>query len=94
MWPRSKIKEAVTALSSQLGILIVDKYFCKNAFYICFLRLDVVTCVALDYCGSHLVTGSRDTTCMIWEVTYQVRPLSRDNKHNPVPAFLLQIMAY
>ncbi|XP_071822216.1 neurobeachin-like protein 1 isoform X2 [Apostichopus japonicus] len=32
---------------------------------------DVVTCLALDNCGMYLITGSRDTTCMIWEVTYQ-----------------------
>ena len=33
---------------------------------------DIVTCVSLDYCGSHVITGSRDTTCMIWEVIHQV----------------------
>ncbi|XP_006816022.1 neurobeachin-like protein 1 [Saccoglossus kowalevskii] len=32
---------------------------------------DIVTCLALDNCGTQLITGSRDTTCMIWEVTYQ-----------------------
>ncbi|KAJ8020057.1 Neurobeachin-like protein 1 [Holothuria leucospilota] len=32
---------------------------------------DVVTCLALDNCGMYLITGSRDTTCMIWEVMYQ-----------------------
>lgn len=31
-------------------------------------HIDVVTCVALDYCGSQLITGSRDTTCIIWQV--------------------------
>ncbi|PSN41666.1 Neurobeachin-like protein 1 [Blattella germanica] len=30
---------------------------------------DLVTCVALDQCGSFLVTGSRDTTCVIWDVS-------------------------
>ncbi|XP_033101707.1 neurobeachin-like protein 1 [Anneissia japonica] len=34
-------------------------------------HIDIVTCLALDHCGTHLITGSRDTTCMIWEVTYQ-----------------------
>lgn len=29
---------------------------------------DLVTCVALDQCGSFLVTGSRDTTCVVWYV--------------------------
>lgn len=34
-------------------------------------HIDIVTCLALDYCGSHLITGSRDTTCMIWQVIQQ-----------------------
>ena len=33
---------------------------------------DIVTCLALDNCGIQLMTGSRDTTCMIWEISYQV----------------------
>lgn len=39
-------------------------------------HMDVVTCIALDGCGMQLITGSRDTTCMVWEITYQVRWLS------------------
>jgi len=31
---------------------------------------DLVTCVALDQCGSFLVTGSRDTTCVVWDVSH------------------------
>ncbi|XP_067686159.1 neurobeachin-like protein 1 [Haliotis asinina] len=34
-------------------------------------HIDIVTCLALDYCGNHLITGSRDTTCMIWEILQQ-----------------------
>ncbi|OWF44124.1 neurobeachin-like protein 1 isoform X3 [Mizuhopecten yessoensis] len=34
-------------------------------------HIDIVTCLALDYCGSHLITGSRDTTCMIWQIQQQ-----------------------
>ncbi|BFZ22107.1 hypothetical protein BsWGS_25146 [Bradybaena similaris] len=34
-------------------------------------HIDVVTCLAIDNCGRHLVTGSRDTTCMVWEITQQ-----------------------
>ncbi|XP_052812655.1 neurobeachin-like protein 1 isoform X3 [Mya arenaria] len=34
-------------------------------------HIDIVTCLALDYCGSHLITGSRDTTCVIWQVLQQ-----------------------
>ncbi|KAK3708098.1 hypothetical protein QZH41_019181, partial [Actinostola sp. cb2023] len=31
---------------------------------------DVVTCLAVDNDGRHLITGSRDTTCRVWSVTY------------------------
>ncbi|XP_014667639.1 PREDICTED: neurobeachin-like protein 1 [Priapulus caudatus] len=30
---------------------------------------DIVTCLDLDSCGSHLISGSQDTTCMVWELT-------------------------
>jgi len=39
---------------------------------VCVQLLDVVTCVSLDYCGRRLISGSRDRTCMIWDVTPQV----------------------
>ncbi|XP_069696255.1 neurobeachin-like protein 1 isoform X1 [Periplaneta americana] len=32
-------------------------------------HFDLVTCVALDQCGSYLITGSRDTTCIVWDVS-------------------------
>ncbi|XP_039084272.1 neurobeachin-like protein 2 isoform X2 [Hyaena hyaena] len=31
-------------------------------------HLDVVTCLALDTCGIYLISGSRDTTCMVWRL--------------------------
>ncbi|XP_055643375.1 neurobeachin-like protein 1 isoform X2 [Toxorhynchites rutilus septentrionalis] len=31
-------------------------------------HFDIVTCVALDSCGSFLVTGSKDCTCVIWSI--------------------------
>ncbi|XP_066441343.1 neurobeachin-like protein 2 isoform X1 [Eleutherodactylus coqui] len=34
-------------------------------------HIDVVTCLALDLCGIYLISGSRDTTCIIWEVLQQ-----------------------
>ncbi|XP_033620440.1 neurobeachin-like protein 1 isoform X2 [Fukomys damarensis] len=34
-------------------------------------HMDIVTCLAADYCGLHLISGSRDTTCMIWQITQQ-----------------------
>ena len=35
---------------------------------------DIVTCMALDKAGTgeHLITGSRDTTCVIWRFTNNV----------------------
>ena len=48
----------------------------KPSSFICEVQLwyggvcpDLVTCVALDNCGKHLMTGSQDCTCIIWEVT-------------------------
>ncbi|XP_067645671.1 neurobeachin-like protein 1 isoform X3 [Eurosta solidaginis] len=34
-------------------------------------HLDIITCLALDNCGSYLVTGSRDCTCIIWSIQSQ-----------------------
>ncbi|KAK0040263.1 neurobeachin-like protein 1, partial [Biomphalaria pfeifferi] len=34
-------------------------------------HIDIVTCLSLDLCGRHLVTGSKDTTCMVWEIIQQ-----------------------
>ncbi|KAG7467392.1 hypothetical protein MATL_G00152830 [Megalops atlanticus] len=34
-------------------------------------HMDIVTCLATDYCGIHLISGSRDTTCMVWQVQQQ-----------------------
>ncbi|XP_016965491.1 neurobeachin-like protein 1 isoform X2 [Drosophila biarmipes] len=31
-------------------------------------HLDIITCIALDNCGSYLVTGSRDCTCIVWSI--------------------------
>lgn len=47
------------------------KYLCDN-YLVSFLYLDIVTCLAIDYCGIHLISGSRDTTCMIWQIVQQV----------------------
>ncbi|XP_021574806.1 neurobeachin-like protein 2 [Carlito syrichta] len=35
-------------------------------------HLDVVTCLGLDTCGIYLISGSRDTTCMVWRLLQQV----------------------
>ncbi|XP_059583066.1 neurobeachin-like protein 1 isoform X2 [Alligator mississippiensis] len=34
-------------------------------------HMDIVTCLAIDFCGIHLISGSRDTTCMIWQIIQQ-----------------------
>ncbi|MGH0120505.1 UNVERIFIED_CONTAM: hypothetical protein FKN15_066829 [Acipenser sinensis] len=34
-------------------------------------HIDIVTCLALDLCGLYLISGSRDTTCMVWQVQQQ-----------------------
>lgn len=31
-------------------------------------HLDIITCVALDNCGSYIVTGSIDCTCIVWSL--------------------------
>lgn len=31
-------------------------------------HLDIITCVALDNCGSYVVTGSKDCTCIVWSL--------------------------
>lgn len=52
-------KPYYAALSVQINML----------FSFCRPPLDVVTCVALDTCGSYLVTGSKDCTCIIWSIS-------------------------
>ena len=39
------------------------------------ISTDIVTCMSLDKTGTgeHLVTGSRDTTCVIWRLKHEVR---------------------
>uniref|UniRef100_A0A672QFP5 Neurobeachin-like protein 2 n=1 Tax=Sinocyclocheilus grahami TaxID=75366 RepID=A0A672QFP5_SINGR len=34
-------------------------------------HMDIVTCLATDHFGIHLISGSRDTTCMVWQVIQQ-----------------------
>uniref|UniRef100_A0A8C7KL21 Neurobeachin-like protein 2 n=1 Tax=Oncorhynchus kisutch TaxID=8019 RepID=A0A8C7KL21_ONCKI len=34
-------------------------------------HMDIVTCLSTDYCGIHLISGSRDNTCMVWQVLQQ-----------------------
>ncbi|XP_056884546.1 neurobeachin-like protein 1 isoform X3 [Takifugu flavidus] len=34
-------------------------------------HMDIVTCLSTDHCGIHLISGSRDTTCMVWQIQQQ-----------------------
>ncbi|XP_040297690.1 neurobeachin-like protein 1 isoform X2 [Bufo bufo] len=34
-------------------------------------HMDIVTCLATDYCCMNLISGSRDRTCMIWQISQQ-----------------------
>uniref|UniRef100_A0A672J9K9 Neurobeachin-like protein 2 n=1 Tax=Salarias fasciatus TaxID=181472 RepID=A0A672J9K9_SALFA len=34
-------------------------------------HIDVVTCLALDLCGIYLISGSKDTSCIVWQVLQQ-----------------------
>ncbi|XP_051986217.1 neurobeachin-like protein 1 isoform X2 [Xyrauchen texanus] len=34
-------------------------------------HMDIITCLATDHFGIHLISGSRDTTCMVWQVLQQ-----------------------
>ncbi|XP_030380341.1 neurobeachin-like protein 1 isoform X2 [Scaptodrosophila lebanonensis] len=42
-------------------------------------HLDIITCLALDNCGSYLVTGSRDCTCIIWSLQSNQQSGSQPN---------------
>lgn len=50
---------------------------------------DIVTCLSTDHCGIHLISGSRDTTCMVWQIQQQV---GATNIHYSVMSFILQEM--
>ncbi|XP_025416195.1 neurobeachin-like protein 1 isoform X1 [Sipha flava] len=53
--------------------------FSKNKYVSSVIRhFDVVTCVALDSCGWYMISGSRDCTSVVWDV-------SNSNNTNPKP---------
>lgn len=47
-------------------------------------HLDIITCVALDNCGSYVVTGSKDCTSIVWALNNN-GALSQTNSSNPNP---------
>ncbi len=54
------------SIQVNLNLIIYVRLKFKYIFFI--LCLDTVTCLALDYTGTLLVSGSMDTTCMIWQI--------------------------
>ena len=46
----------------------------------------MITCVAIDYCGTFAVTGSMDTTCMIWQI---IQEDGLSINLNPTPVHIL-----
>lgn len=57
-----------------------------------FLSLsDIVTCLSTDHCGIHLISGSRDTTCMVWQVLQQVRMLIHHDRYRSANSHRFQL---
>lgn len=53
-------------------------YLFVGFFFFVFYK-DVVTCLALDLCGIYLISGSRDTSCIVWQVLQQVNILAHSH---------------
>ena len=45
-----------------------------------------MTCVAIDYCGTFLISGSMDTTCIIWQI---IQEYGVSTNVNPIPLHIL-----
>ena len=61
--------------------------FNDKSIYFFYPSIDVVTCVALDNCGSYLVTGSKDCTCIIWSLNNaSVKATSSNTVSNQSPS--------
>lgn len=79
--PSLKIDPKLFVVSHDAKLLFIGGYWDNSlqVFQLNKLRkvnhivghINIVTCLALDYCGSYLITGSKDTTCMIWKVLMQ-----------------------
>lgn len=57
----------ITCLIGLRKTLTCGSFLLLHILFI-YIIIDVVTCVALDNCGSYLVTGSKDCTCIIWSL--------------------------
>ena len=53
---------------NSLRVFSLSKYRTIGQIY---QHSDIVTCLAVDFTGSLLVSGSKDTTVMIWEVVQE-----------------------
>lgn len=54
-----------------------------------FFIADLVTCLSLDQCGLFLITGSKDTTCVIWDVSHICVPNIQQSGLAPKPHQIL-----
>ena len=43
----------------------------------------MVTCLDMDYCGTHVMSGSADTTCMIWNVMTSLTQTATGSASSP-----------
>lgn len=69
-WWAGSAGTLVSSLVYNSGVHAVFQY---GVFIVIFLFYkDVVTCLALDLCGIYLISGSRDTSCIVWQVLQQV----------------------
>ncbi|KAJ3584809.1 hypothetical protein NHX12_015304, partial [Muraenolepis orangiensis] len=53
------------------GKLLFSGGHWDNSLRVTSLLKDIVTCLATDHCGIHLMSGSRDSTCMVWQILQQ-----------------------
>ena len=60
--------KAVASVVRHSGNFIRNFHLNISVNNILCLFSDVITCLGLDNCGSYLVTGSRDCTCIIWSI--------------------------
>ena len=62
---RTKI---VNCLRHHSGSYVIMPWGCDGLVFV----LDIVACVSLDRAGHHAITGSFDSTCIIWRILHSV----------------------
>lgn len=60
---------AIAAIHSKVALFVFNHF---SMSFESSVLADVVTCLALDLCGIYLISGSRDTSCIVWQVVQQV----------------------